>query len=86
MHVEKLNENLRIFENIKQEFPSNTKRKKLFLEIFIVLDPDINLKEMDQKFPFGGLIWRIRKFLYGLIFHTSKSLDYMQLYMTLLDL
>ena len=41
---------------MKQDFSSNTKRKNLFLCTCIVLDPDINLKEMDQKFPFGGLI------------------------------
>ena len=29
-------------------------QKKLFLCTCIVLDPDINLKELDQKFPFGG--------------------------------
>ena len=56
MNVQKLNEFLRIFEIVKQEFPSNKKRKNLFLCTCIVLEPDINLKEMDQKFPFGGLI------------------------------
>ena len=56
MNVQKLNEILRIFEIISQDFSSNTKRKNLFFCTCIVLDPDINLKEMDQKFPFGGLI------------------------------
>ena len=56
MNVQKLNEILRVFEIIRQDFSSNTKRKNLFLCTCIVLDPDINLKEMDQKFPFGGLI------------------------------
>ena len=56
MKVQKLNETLRVFEIISQDFSSNTKRKNLFLCTCIVLDPDINLKEMDQKFPFGGLI------------------------------
>ena len=51
-----MNEILRIFEIMKQDFASNTKRKNLFLCTCIVSDPDINLKEMDQKFPFGGLI------------------------------
>ena len=55
MNVQKLNEILRIFEIIKQVFSSNTKRKNLFPFTCIVLDPDINLKEMDQNF-FGGLI------------------------------
>ena len=56
MNVQKLNEILRVFEIIRQDFSSNTKRKNLFLCTCIVLDADINLKEMDQKFPFGGLI------------------------------
>ena len=56
MNVQKLNEILRVFEIIRQDFSSNTKRKNLFLCTCIVLDPDINLKEMDQKFPCGGLI------------------------------
>ena len=56
MIVHKFNEILRIFEIIKQDFSSNTKRKKLFLCTFIVLDPEINLKEIDQKYPFRGLI------------------------------
>ena len=56
MNVQKLNEILRVFEIIKQDFSSNTKRKTLFLCTCIVLDPDINLKEMDQKFTFGRLI------------------------------
>ena len=56
MNVQKLNEILRIFEIFGQEFSSNTKRKNLFLCTCIVLDPDINLTEMEQKFLFGGLI------------------------------
>ena len=83
MTVQKLNEILRIFEIIKQDFSSNTKRKNLFLCTCIVLDPDINLKEMDQKFPFGELIG------YGnscMDYFIAKFLDYMQFYMTLLDL
>ena len=56
MNVQKLNEVLRNFDLIKHDFSSNTKRKNYFLCTCIVLDPNINLKEMDQKFPFGGLI------------------------------
>ena len=56
MNVQKLKEILRILEIIKQDFSSNAKRKNLFLCTCIVLDPNINLKEVDQKFPFGGLI------------------------------
>ena len=56
MNVQKLNEILRNFDLIKYDFSSNTKRKNYFLCTCIVLDPNINLKEMDQKFLFGGLI------------------------------
>ena len=56
MNVQNLNETQRIFEIIRQDFSPNTKRKNLFLCNCIVLARDINLKEMDQKFPFGGLI------------------------------
>ena len=56
MNVQKLNEILRNFDLLKYDLSSNTKRKKYFLCNCIVLDPNINLKEMDQKFSFGGLI------------------------------
>ena len=56
MNVQKLNEILRNFDLIKFDFSSNTKRKNYFLCTCFVLVPNINLKEMDQKFPFGGLI------------------------------
>ena len=55
MNVQKLNENHRNFDLIEHDFSSNTKRKNFFVPV-LVLDPNINLKEMDQKFPFGGLI------------------------------
>ena len=56
MNVQKLNENLRNFDLIKHDFSSNTKRKNYSLCTSIVLDPNINLKEIDQKFPFGVVI------------------------------
>ena len=56
MNVQKLNGILRNFDLIKHDFSSNTKRKNYFLCTCIDLDPNINLKEMNQKFPFGGLI------------------------------
>ena len=54
--VQKLNEILKNFDLIKHDISSNTKRKNYFPCTCIVLDPNINLKEMDQKFPFGDLI------------------------------
>ena len=71
MNVQKINEILRVFEIIKQDFSSNTKRKKLFLCTCFVLDPDINLKELDQKFSFGGLI-RYRNSCMDYFFAKSK--------------
>ena len=56
MNILKLKEILRNFDLIKHDFSSNTKRKNFFLCTGNVLNPNINLKEMDQKFPFGCLI------------------------------
>ena len=47
---------LRKFDLIKHGFSSNTKRKTYCSCTCIILDPNINFKEMDQQFPFGGLI------------------------------
>ena len=58
MNVQKLKKVPRVFEIIKQDqdFSSCTTIKKFFRCTSIVLDPDINLKQLDQKFPFGSLI------------------------------
>ena len=71
MNVQKLNEILRIFEIIKQDFSSNKKRKNLFFCTCIVLDPDINLKN-GPKISFWRTNW-IRKFLYGLFFGKDQN-------------
>ena len=83
MTIQKMNANLGIFEIIKQDFPSKTKRKKLSLFTCFVLDPDINSKELDQKFPFGRLIgygnscmdniWKIKIFRPHSILHDSAG-------------
>ena len=52
MNVQKLNENLRIFEIIEQDFSSNT--KNIFCFTCIVLNPDSSLKKEPKSF-FGGL-------------------------------
>ena len=44
------------FDMIMFDFSSKTKRKNYFLCTCFVLDPNINLKEVDQNFSFGGLI------------------------------
>ena len=56
MNVQKMSEILRSFDLIKYDFSSNKQIKNYFLCTCIVLDPNINLKEMDKKFSFGGLI------------------------------
>ena len=65
MNVQILNENLK-------RFLIKYKKKKVFLSTCIVLDPDISLKEMDQKFSFGGLIG-YRNFCIYYFFAKSKS-------------
>ena len=55
MNVQKMNEVLRVFEIIKQEITSNTKRKNLFLCTCFVLDREEFKKKMDQNLLFGGL-------------------------------
>ena len=77
MNVQKLNAILSIFEFIKQFFSSNTKRKILFFSTWVVSDLDINLKEMDQKISFGGLIGYENSCMDYLL-QTPKFLDYMQ--------
>ena len=85
MNVQKLNEIIRNFDLIKFEFSSNTNTKNYFICTCIILDPNINLKEMDQKFPFGGLIG------YGnsctdYFLQIQKFSEFKQFYMMQLDL
>ena len=61
------------------------KQKRNHFCTCILLNPDINLKEMNQKIPSGGLIG-YRNSCIDYFLHTPKFLDYMQFYMTLLDL
>ena len=56
MNVQKLKENVRFFKIIKQNFSSNTKRKKLFRCTSIILNPDTKMKKMDQNTSLGVLI------------------------------
>lgn len=46
----------RFYSGLKLRFTKNTVRKNLFLSVCHCLDENISLHEMDQKFPFGGLI------------------------------
>ena len=85
MNVQKLNENLRNFDLIKYDFSSNTKGKNYVFCTCIVLDPNINLKEMDQKFPFGGLNGYGNSCM-DYFLQTQKFSDFLQFNMMQLDL
>ena len=69
MNVQKLIEIPRIFEIIRQDFSSNTKRKNIFLCTCIVLEPDIHFKEMEQKF---GVLIGYGNFYMDYFFANSK--------------
>ena len=84
MNVQKLNEVLRNFEIIKQEFPSKTKKKIISLYLYY-FGPGYKFERNGPKISFWRSNW-ILKFLYRFFLQTPKSLDYMQFYMTLLDL
>ena len=81
MNLEKLNQILRVFEIIKQDFSSNTKRKNLFLCTCVVLDPDISLKEVEKKIFLENLLdTEIPAWI--TVLQTPTFSDYMQFYMT----
>ena len=46
----------RFYSGLKLRLTNNTVRKNLFLSVCHCLDKNISLHEMDQEFPFGGLI------------------------------
>ena len=46
----------RLYPGIKLSFEHNNVRKNLFLSACFCLDSGIILREMDQKFKFGGLV------------------------------
>ena len=46
----------RFYSGLKLRFTKKTVRKILFLSVCHCLDENIALHEMDQEFPFGGLI------------------------------
>ena len=46
----------RLYPGFKMTFKHNSVRKNLFLSGFFCWDSGIFLREMDQKFKFGGLI------------------------------
>ena len=46
----------RLYPGLKMTFKHNSVRKNLFLSACFCWDSGISLREMDQKFQFGGLI------------------------------
>ena len=46
----------RLYPGLKMTFKHNTVRKNLFLSACFCWDSGISLREMDQKFEFGGFI------------------------------
>ena len=83
MNIQKLSESLRVFD-FEARFFVKFKKKFLLYSCF-VWDPDVILKEMDRNFPLEVYLdTKITEWIVVLQF--PKSLDYMQFYMTLLDL
>ena len=66
MNVQKLNENVRISEIIRQDFSSKTKKKFISLYPFC-FGPGHKFKRNGPKIAVWRTNW-IRKFLYGLLF------------------
>ena len=46
----------RLYPGMKMTFKNNSVRKNLFLSACFCWDSGLSLREMDQKFKFGGLI------------------------------
>ena len=46
----------RFYVGMNVSFPQNTRRKKLFLSVCQCLDDRVSMREMDQLFPYGGVI------------------------------
>ena len=46
----------RFYVGMNVSFPQNTRRKNLYLSVCQCLDDRISTREMDQLFPYGGVI------------------------------
>ena len=74
----------RLYPGLKLSFEHNSVRKSLFLSACFCWDSRFSLREMDQKYKFGGTIgYETRTWNY--YFVNSKYLDYTQSYMMLLE-
>ena len=61
----------RLYPGLKMTFEHNSVRKNLFLSACFCWDSELSLRELDQKFNFGGLI-RYGKFYLDSVFRYSK--------------
>ena len=74
----------RLYPGLKMTFEHNSVRKNLFLSACFCWDSRLSLREMDQKFKFGGLISYGNSYLDS-IFVTPTYSDCMQYYTMLLE-
>ena len=63
----------RLYPGLKMTFEHNSFRKSLFLSACFCWDSGLSLREMDQKFKFGGLICYGKSYL-DFVFRYSKVL------------
>ena len=69
----------RLYPGFKMTFEHNSVRKSLFLSAFFCWSSGLSLREMDQKFKFGGLIGYGNSYLdsvfrYSIVFRLHTKL------------
>ena len=84
MDVLLLMSTLRICPGLKLSFEHRSALNNSFLSAYLCWDSRLSLRVMDQNFTFGGTIGFGTR-TWSSLFLTSKYLDYMQSYMTLLE-
>ena len=62
----------RLYPGIKMSFENNSVRKNLFLSACFCWDSRLSLREMDQKFKYGGTIGYGNSYLESLFRHIKK--------------
>ena len=84
MDVLFLNSVFRLYPGFKMSFEHKSVRKNLFLSACFCWDSGLSLREMDQKFEFGGPLV-METLIWTLYFVTPKYSDCMQNYTMLLE-
>ena len=69
MKVLFLMSNFRLYPGVKLSFEHNSVRKNLFLSACFCWDSSLSLREMDQKFKFGGTTGYVKSYLELLFRH-----------------